>query len=365
MRITISEKNLWYFAFAILIVKSVFYLFYRWFELDTLFGGGNDADYYHNYALGYVRVSVNQWSIILRSLNDNGYYDRDNITLILIVTSNTLIPYLYYKMIKVHAKVQADEINLVKAASIFLVIFYPTLFTLTLDVYRDVLMFTVLLLAFLIYKKILETNWLIGNVYFIAFMSLAYFLYLMRDYLGFALALTPFVYLIFTKTSKYIKTWIIIYLGVLILVKISGGLDEILLYRERFLLGGTTLGITLYDKNPIMFLIYFFFSFLGQLLGLFLVSINSIILLILETVPFCLAFRYLLKNTKFMNKFVVFLLTFFVIYTTVWLLGNDNLGTAARLRIPSYLVVFASMFIVYQTKIVAGYEMIKENKKKI
>ena len=68
MRITISEKNLWYFAFGILIVKSVFYLFYRWFELDTLFGGGNDADYYHNYALGYVRVSVNQWSIILRSV---------------------------------------------------------------------------------------------------------------------------------------------------------------------------------------------------------------------------------------------------------------------------------------------------------
>ena len=92
---------------------------------------------------------------------------------------------------------------------------------------------------------------------------------------------------------------------------------------------------------------------------------SSIILFILETVPFCLAFRYLLKNTKFMNKFVVFLLTFFVIYTTIWLLGNDNLGTAARLRIPSYLVVFASMFIVYQTKIVAGYEMIKENKKKI
>ena len=361
MQIIISEKRIWYFAFFLLIVKCVFYLFYKWFELDTLFGGGNDADYYHNYAIGYYRVSVNYWADILRFLNDNELYDRDNITLILFVTSNTLIPYLYYKMIKV----QADEITLVKAASIFLVIFYPTLFTLTLDVYRDVLMFTALSLAFLMYKKILETNWLIGNVYFIAFMSLAYFLYLMRDYLGFALALTPFVYLIFTKTSKYIKTWIIIYLGVLVLVKITGALDEILLYRERFLLGGSTLGITLYDKNPIMFLFYYFFSTLGQLLGLFLVSINSIILFILETVPFCLAFRYLLRNTKFMNKFVVFLLTFFVIYTTIWLLGNDNLGTAARLRIPSYLVVFASMFIVYQTKIVAGYEMIKENKKKI
>ena len=73
----------------------------------------------------------------------------------------------------------------------------------------------------------------------------------------------------------------------------------------------------------------------------------------------------LLKNTKFMNRFVVFLLTFFVIYTTIWLLGNDNLGTATRLRIPSYLVVFASMFIVYQTKIVVGYEIIKKKRQEI
>ena len=57
-----------------------------------------------------------------------------------------------------------------------------------------------------------------------------------------------------------------------------------------------------------------------------------------------------------------FLITFFVIYTTIWLLGNDNLGTAVRLRIPSYLVIFASMFIVYQTKIVLGYEKIKRTK---
>jgi hypothetical protein len=65
-----------------------------------------------------------------------------------------------------------------------------------------------------------------------------------------------------------------------------------------------------------------------------------------------------------MNKFAIFLLTFFTIYTTIWLLGNDNLGTAVRLRVPSYLVIFACMFIVYQTKIVVGYEIIKKRSKK-
>jgi hypothetical protein len=114
-----------------------------------------------------------------------------------------------------------------------------------------------------------------------------------------------------------------------------------------------------------MFVFYYIYSILGQLFGLYLANIYSIVVFILETVPFIVALIYVFKNIKFMNKFAIFLLTFFTIYTTVWLLGNDNLGTAVRLRIPSYLVVFASMFIVYQTKIVAGYEMIKENKKKI
>jgi len=101
------------------------------------------------------------------------------------------------------------------------------------------------------------------------------------------------------------------------------------------------------------------------LFGLFLVSRNSIIVFLLESVPFILTFIYLSKNIKFMNRFVSFLLTFFVIYTTIWLLGNDNLGTAVRLRIPSYLVIYACMFIVYQTKIVVGYEMTKRKRQEI
>ena len=57
-----------------------------------------------------------------------------------------------------------------------------------------------------------------------------------------------------------------------------------------------------------------------------------------------------------MTRFSIFLLVFFVIYTTVWVLANDNLGTAVRLRIPSYLVIFACMFIVYQVKTILSFK---------
>ena len=345
-------------------LKIVFFIYYKSFIEGTVFGGGNDADYYNNYALGYGDFAANYWPVILRFLNENELYNRDVISLILFVTSITLTPYIYYKMVKI----QANEIKPVMAGSFFLTIYYPTLFYLTVDIYREVLMITILFFSLLIYKKILETNSLRDKVYLLIYLSLAYFLYLLRDYLGVSLALTPFVYLILSKTKRYFKTWIFIYFVALVLINITGALDQILYYREHFRIftkGGSTLGIGLLDKNPIMFIFYYIYSLLLQLFGLFLFNINAFFVFFLESVPFILAFIYILKNIKFMNRFVVFLLTFFVIYTTIWLLGNDNLGTAARLRIPSYLVVFASMFIVYQTKIVAGYEMIKENKKKI
>ena len=366
MKVNISEKRIWLFVFIALLFKITYFIYYKWFITGTVFGGGNDADYYNAYALGADYVAVNFWPIILRFLNEMGYYNRNVITWITFVTSITLQPYVYYKMVKI----QANEIKPVMAGSFLLIIYYPTLFFLTVDIFRDVLMFTILFFSFLLYKKILESNQVRVRVraYFFIYLGLAYFLYLMRSYLGFAMALTPFVYLILTKTRTYLKTWIIIYFVALVLINVSGALDQILFYRESFVIhsrGGSTLGIGLLDKSPIMFVLYYIYSILGQLFGLFLININSIFVFILETVPFVVALIYVLKNIKFMNKFAIFLLTFFTIYTTVWLLGNDNLGTAVRLRIPSYLVIFACMFIIYQTKIVVGYEKIKRKKLEI
>ena len=358
MRVTISENRIWLLVFITVLIKIALFTYFKWFSPGTIFGTGNDADYYHTYALGFGVEEVNYWPVILKFLNERGLYNRDIISVISFVTSMTLLPFIYYKMVKI----QGDEIQPVKAASYFLIIFYPTIFYVTGDVYRDVLMFVILILCLLLYKKILEINLLKGYVYFFIYFGLAYFLYMLRPYLGFALGLTPFVYLIFLKTKRYVKTWIIVYFVTLVLLKTFGGIEEILDYREgfsRFGTGGTTMGVGLLNKGPIMFVFYYIYTILAQLFGLFLVNISALISFILESVAFTLACIYLFKNSKFMNKLAVFLVTFFVIYSSIWLLGNDNLGTAVRLRIPSYLAIFASMFITYQTKVVVIYEKIK------
>ena len=362
MKIGFSINRIWTFVVIVLILKIVFYIYFSLFLDGVVLGGGNDAEYYNLYALGYydhLGYASSYWPLMLRFLNEYGLYDRQIITTILFISSITLLPLIFYSVVKINS----DENKLVKAGSYFLIIFYPTIFYVTSDVYRDVVMFILFLLSLLIYKKILESTFSIRIFYFLIYLSLAFLLFLLRPYLGFALAVTPFIYLILSKTKNYYKRWIIFYFVILILIQVTGGLNEILEYRENFDTfgaGGTTFGISLLGKNPITFLFYYFLSILFQLFGFFLVNILSVFSFFFESIFFIFAFFFLQKNTKFMNSFVIFLLTFFVIYSTIWLLGNDNLGTAVRLRIPSYLAVFASMFITYQIKVASIYKKIKE-----
>ena len=59
---------------------------------------------------------------------------------------------------------------------------------------------------------------------------------------------------------------------------------------------------------------------------------------------------YVIKNIKLADGFVRFLIIFFVIYASVWLIGNDNLGTAVRLRIYNYLAIYISFFYILRLK---------------
>ena len=125
MRATISDNKIWLLVFILVLIKIVFFIYFKWFMPRTVFGTGNDADYYHSYALGFGNVAVNYWPVILRSLNEMGLYNRNIITFISFVTSVTLLPFIYYKMVKI----KADEIKLVKAGSYFLIAIksgYPT-----------------------------------------------------------------------------------------------------------------------------------------------------------------------------------------------------------------------------------------------
>lgn len=315
----------------------------------NFFGGGNDANYYNAYAIGELRVAVNVWPVLLRQLNNIGLYSRDGITWALTFLGVLAIPFLT-------ARLSVIKDSLAKGRIFWFVVvivsIYPTLFYYTLDVYRDVFMVFVFLLGTVAVKNFIENNrlsrrwWLSG-----AIVIIAAFLFLLREYLGVALLAAFFGFWFFSFRRVPLTIYFVCYLAALNVFYALGFLEPIMAYRSLFgetLTGGSNLGIQF--GSAIMFLPDFVRSFGYQMLGLYLPNMASLLILVLESVPFMVALIYLIRNRRHSNKFVDFLVLFFVFYSTVWLLGNGNLGTAARLRMFSYLSILIACAVVYQRK---------------
>ena len=98
------------------------------------------------------------------------------------------------------------------------------------------------------------------------------------------------------------------------------------------------------------FLFLYMCSMIVQLFGLYFVSIQGVLAFFSESVFFVVCFFYVVRNVNRLTPLLTYLLVFFVIYSTVWLLGNDNLGTAVRLRVFSYLSIYLCAAIIFFRK---------------
>ena len=139
----------------------------------------------------------------------------------------------------------------------------------------------------------------------------------------------------------------------LFLANYIGLLDELTEYRAGFEDGGggSTLGLDF--SNPIMFIPNFILSVLGQLFGLYVTNPLAIVLFLIESMPFLFMLIYVIKNIKLADKFIRFLIIFFILYASVWLISNDNLGTAVRLRMFNYLSIYIIFFYILKVKSMA------------
>lgn len=330
----------------ILFLKLLLFILVNSGLLEVGLSGGDDSDYYDAYALGYVDLAVNIWPVILRFLNDFGFYSRDGISYLFLFINLFIIPFLVAKLSGLNFKKDQKYY----LYSILLCLIYPTLFFYTFDVYRDVFMVLSFLVGCLIVKKCLSSSTFISFSYFyILAILMGFFLLALRPYLGYAFLLALVLWKI-KLTKKRIFLFAIIYFFALFIANYIGIFDSLTEYRSGFEegQGGSTLGLDF--SNPVMFIPNFILSTLGQLFGLYITNPLAMILLLIETLPFFIMLKYVIKNIKMADSFIRFLLIFFVIYGSVWLIGNDNLGTAVRLRMYNYLAIYISFFYILNLK---------------
>lgn len=338
------------FLFLTLVIllsfKLVIYILVKNQLIRFSLGGGSDADYYHTYATGGVNLATSIWPVILRYLNDINLYSRDFISYMLFFLSLSVIPIVVARLAGIGLRG-----NQKYYFYIFLIcLLYPTLYFFTFDIYRDVFMVLVFLIGCLAVKGFLNANNILKFIFlFLVSILIGLFLAALRPYLGVAFIGALFLWNIrFTKRRVILLS--ILYLLALFIANYIGVFDAITEYREAFEEGegGSTLGLNF--SNPILFIPNFILSTLGQLFGLYITNPLAIILFFVETVPFFFMLLYVIKNVKLADSFVRFLIIFFVLYASVWLIGNDNLGTAVRLRIYNYLAIYISFFYILRLK---------------
>lgn len=342
----ISNKALFLCIVYLVFLKVFFYFLIKNDYISFGLGGGSDANYYHDYALGYIDLAVNFWPVILRFFNDMGFYSRDGISYLFLFTNLFIIPFLVGKL----SGLNFQNSQKYYLYSVLLCLIYPTLFFFTFDIYRDVFMVLTFLVGCLIVKNCLSrSNFISFSYFYILAILIGFFLLALRPYLGYAFLLALVLWKI-KLTKKRIFLFAILYFFALFIANYIGVLDSLTEYRSGFdeYSAGSTLGLDF--SNPVMFIPNFILSTLGQLFGLYITNPLAMFLLLIETFPFFVMLKYVIKNIRMADSFVRFLLIFFVIYGSVWLIGNDNLGTAVRLRMYNYFAIYISFFYILNLK---------------
>ena len=155
----------------------------------------------------------------------------------------------------------------------------------------------------------------------------------------------------FVKINKNLLVHLISYFALLVICYRFDAFQSIIDYRgeDGFTTGGTTLGISLIEKSEMEFLFLYLRSMAVQLFGFYFGNIQGAIAFLAEPTLFIICFCYVVKF-RTLNSFAIIFVGFFVVYNTVWLLGNDNLGTAVRLRVFSYLSIYLCTAIIFFRK---------------
>lgn len=350
----LSNSSIFIFIFIFFSLKIIFYVLVQANLIPAGLGGGSDADYYHTYAIGMTDMAVNIWPVILRFFNEMGLYSREYFSFILFLLNLIIIPLFSAKISGLDFKTNQKQYLIL----VLICTLYPTLFFYSLDIYRDVFMVFLFLLGAFFVKQALKTNELLVFLGLYVFsVIIGLFLLQLRPYLGYAFLLSLIAWKIkFTK--KRLIVYGFLYFIALFLANLLGLLESLTEYRSGFeeAGGGSTLGLNF--SNPVMFLPNFILSILGQLFGLYITNPIALLLLIIETLPFMFMLSYIIKNIRDLDGFGRFLIIFFVLYASVWLIGNDNLGTAVRLRLYNYLAVYICFFYILRLKEKMEYQQV-------
>lgn len=355
----IPQKVALFLVFLLTGMQIFFWLSLQ-FSSFNVYASGNDGELYHRYAVGLINHASNLWPKILRFLHNLGLYHRSTISFLMFLTTLTIIPALALAIIRTECPSSLRGAISVKKVRIYILLFivaYPSTFIFSLDIYRDIMMLNVLLLCLFTVQKFLTQKGIKRYLFLFIFFYLSYVALGLRVYLGAAIigSFMCFAFLNWAQVSG--KRLLFGVIMALVLAHQMGWLDLLILYRgeDGFETGSTTFGIGLVGVNTVNFIMLVCLSLLYQVAGFYITGPILLFIFLAESLPVLGMIRHILRYAKFISPFGYYLLTFLIVYTFVWVIGNDNMGTAMRLRIPTYIGIVILFGCVEIRRIEAGF----------
>jgi hypothetical protein len=235
--------------------------------------------------------------------------------------------------------------------AVFFMCLYPTVTYYATDIYRDVPMAVVFLVGVLVVQHLMAVKSTLISAKELAWAMLLVaclgVLYALRFYLAAAMVIALVASHVFNLSKNTLIPFALFLLtfsvadeaGVFNWMKTD--------YRLTYAAAGSAFGIDFGQGN---FWLNFLNSLLKGLYGLHFSGWLSIVMFVTESLPALIATVYVAINRRHIDKFAGFLVIFFVAYASIWIVGVDSLGTAARYRVFNYLAIMLAACVVNKNK---------------
>lgn len=335
-----------------------------------LFGGEDDGVFYYNQALN---VAANE-EAILTSIHAVvlgwvlKFFNTDQVFLLRAFNLLGSVLTLFVGL-KIVSLLQLGKRNIV-AYTIFAILlaYYPSLLmNSNLSILRDPWIIFYYLLSILFLFNSLRANNLAVKLcnLVLLFLSL-WMLYGYRDYALLCFLSSTLIYFLFiyqkkeNQQNKSVFVYVIIGFSILYtffksfkfpIVELS--LQNILLYRTSGLelaVRGSQMNISLDQSNILKFYVNYFYSVISNAFGPFpwqFTGVSSMILFFAESLLFLFIVYTLIKLRKKLNRYDLFIIVNSIIWFMFIGIFNDNFGTAARLRLVGWVLLFIVFAKVY------------------
>lgn len=246
----------------------------------------------------------------------------------------------------------------------------------SLSIYRDIWISLFFSLSVLLSSKILFKN--TNSMITLSFLVLSGAALLgFRNYALAAFLTGLLIHLLFTRIEKPARLIIIVtilfslyytFFIDLTLPLVNLSLRDALEFRsinlENFA-GGSQMGIELVQSNFILFFLNYIVSYIGNLVGPLPWLINSpamLLVFVFESLPMIYMLFYLYNKKNLITKGQRYILLQAFIWIAFIAISNDNIGTAARLRVISWVLIFTVIATIWVKE---KYEIREQSNKKI